>query len=69
MPWIHQTIWEEEFFQATINIKWLGNSQIDLLRTLSHVFYKHDENIPQPTFIGLNIVSVVIHPNAQAESN
>lgn len=43
-------------------------SKIDFLRTLSHVFYKHDENIPQPTFIGLNL-SVVIHPNAQAESN
>lgn len=43
-------------------------SKIDFLRTFSFVFYKHDENILQPTFIGLNL-SVVIHPNVQAQSN
>lgn len=58
----------EEFFQAAILIVAGLQSKIDFLRTLSYIFYKHEENILWPTFIRLNLGDV-IHPEVQAKSN
>lgn len=59
---------EEEFFQAAMWNVAGQESKIDFLRTLSYVFYKHNENILRQTSIGLT-VGEVIHPNVQAKSN
>lgn len=59
---------EEEFFQAAILIVAGPQSKIDFLRTLSYVFYKHEENILWLTFLRLNLGDV-IHLEVQAKSN